>query len=330
MKKAGHIFGILLAGGAIIAAIRTSVALAGLWHDSALSWTKVPCVIREFEVETDYSRRDPYRVKVAFDYQAGGALQSGSRLWPWQQVTRDYEDISRSVAALTSKSTHRPADLRNFETECLVDPDDPTRAVLAPGREQVVWAFGLTAAVLLWAGAFAFFYRRQRVSGKTRIKRDPILLALFLTFAVSGVFLSGFSAWGLIERWRMTRWSEVPATVVTNDLEFKSGGGRRSGSVRARILYRYKVDGREYLSNRTTVLGAYSGRRGTGPRDLVRSHPPGTAIHVFASPAQPWRAVMDRDLGASGFLLLIPLPFLALGIFGVVRFSWPKQRRSHR
>jgi hypothetical protein len=330
MKKAGHIFCILLAGGAIIAAIKTSVALAGLWHDSALGWTKVPCVIREFEVETDYSRRDPYRIKVGFDYQAGGAPRSGNRLWPWGQVTRDYEDISRSVAALTAKSPHPPADLRNFETECLVDPDDPTRAVLAPGREQVAWAFGMTAAVLFSAGAFVFFYRRQRVTGKTRIKRDPILLALFLTFAMSGVFTAGFSTWGLAERWQMRRWIEVPATVVYNDLEFDSGGGRRSGSARARILYRYEIDGREYLSNRTTVLEAYSGRRSTGPRAVVRSHPPGTPIHVFVSPDQPWRAVMDRNLGASGLILLIPLPFLALGFLGVARLSWPKPRRSHR
>ncbi|MCW1922377.1 DUF3592 domain-containing protein [Luteolibacter arcticus] len=329
MKKAGHLFCILLVGGGIIAAIKTAVALANLWHDSAVGWTKVPCVIREFEVETNFNHRKSFRVKTAYDYHAGGAVQSGRQAWPGQPATDDYEDISNCVAALTEKSPRPPSDLRNFETECLVDPEDPTRAVLIANREAVAFGFGLTAAVLLWIGAFLFFYRRQRVSRKARLKRDPILLALFLFFAVSGVAASVFTGWGLMERWRMRCWIEVPATVVNSQLQQSQNRKRgRDPGVRASILYRYEIDGREYLSNRTTVLGAYSGSKRSGER--VRSHPPGTAITVFIDPDKPWRAVVDRNLGSSGFFLLFPLPFLALGGFGVARFSWPERTRGRR
>lgn len=331
MKKAGHILGILLVGGAILAAIKTAVALTGLWHESALGWTKIPCVIRAFEVQTDFDQREPFRLKVAYDYQAGGASQSGHRVWPYRQATEDYEDISRCVAALTLKSPHPPADLRNFEAECLVDPDDPTRAVLAANPEPFALGLGLTAAVLLWISAFVFFYRRQRTIGKTRERRDPILLAFFLVFTVMGVAVSAFTAWGLRERWQMRRWIEVPATVVASRVQQASGSKRgRDPGVRASILYRYEVDGRDYLSNRTTVLGAYSGHLNERVRELVRDYPPGTPIRVFIAPDQPWRAIMDRNLGASGFFLLFPLPFLALGGWGVAKFPWPKRTRKRR
>jgi hypothetical protein len=71
MKKAGQLLGILLVGGAILAAIKTAVALAGLWHESALGWTKVPCVVRAFEVETDFNQRQPFRIKAAYDHASG-------------------------------------------------------------------------------------------------------------------------------------------------------------------------------------------------------------------------------------------------------------------
>lgn len=328
-KKAGHILAILLIGGGILVAIKTAVALASLWHESALGWTKVPCLIREFEVETDFNKRRPFRVKAAYDYHAGGAPRSGRLVWPGQQTTEDYEEISQCVADLTAKSSRPAANLRNFQTECLVDPEDPTRAVLRPSLGGVAFGFGLTVAMLLWAGAFVFFYRRQRVMGKARVRRDPILLAFFLTFAVMGVAVSAFMGRHLLERWQMRHWREVPATVVNSELQQSKGRRRgRDPGVRASIFYRYEVDGREYLSNRTTVLRAYSGYRRERVAEWVRSHPPGTAIHVFIAPDEPWRAVMERNLGWSSLFLLFPLPFLALGGFGVARFSWPKRTRG--
>jgi len=330
-KKARHLLGILLVGGIIIAAIKTATVLAGLWHESALGWTKVPSVIREFEVETDFNQRKPFRVKVAYDYQAGGVTQTGRHVWLGNPATEDYEDISKCVATLTAKSPQPSADLRNFETECLVDPDNPTRAVLSASGEGFVFGTGLTAAVLLWAALFVFFYRRQRVVGKLRERRDPILLAFFLVFAVIGIGLSALTGWFLLERWQMTKWTEVPATVVRSYLQQASGGRRgRNPGTRTNILYRYEAGGREYLSNRTTILEAFTDSRSKRHAELVRDHPPGTAIQVFIAPGEPWRAVIDRNLGWSGLFLLFPLPFLALGGFGVARFSWPKRTKGRR
>lgn len=334
MKKLDRILAILLIGGGVLIGIRGSFALARLWQDSAVRWTAVPCVIRAFEVDSDPEKPWVFRVKAAYDYNFEGRAYHGTRVWPHGQATTDYENISRCRAALTAKIPDSPSDLRNRTAECLVDPEDPASAVLMANLNQVTLGFGIAGFVVLWATAFIVLSRRRCSGARAGQKREPLPLAIFLTLAMGGVATSAFAGWGANERWRTRGWTEVPATVVASYLQWdNSGSGRGSGgsSSRQRVLYRYHFEGREYLSNRTTVLEIYRRNgRGEPDRDLVRRHPPGTSIAVFVDSQEPWHAVMDRNLGWSAAFLLFPLPFLALGGWGIARGCWPSQRRARR
>jgi hypothetical protein len=329
-EKLDQILTILLVGGGIVVGIGGASTLARLWHDSAARWTPVPCVIQEFEVKTDPEAPWLFRVKAAYDYQFEGRAYHGTRVWPHGQATKDYEDISRFQAALTDKMPDPPSDLRDLTAECLVDPEDPSRAVLEADREPVAWGFAYAGLVILGTGAFIFFSRRQRSGANAGGKREPLPLAIYLFLATGGVAASAFSAWGVRERWCMSRWTEVPATVVATYVQQGGGVSGRSSRTRQCVLYRYQFDGREYLSNRTTVLPIYDRNRRGAPRrkHVVRRHPPGTRIVVFVDPGEPWRAVMDRKLGWSGAFLFFPLPFLAFGGWGIAKRCWPSQRRK--
>jgi Protein of unknown function (DUF3592) len=334
MKKLDQILAILMIGGGVLIGIWGSFTLVRLWHDSGARWSAVPCVIRTFEVDTDPEKPWVFRVKAAYDYQVEGRAYHGTRVWPHGQATTDYEDISRCRAALTAKIPDSPSDLRNRTAECLVDPEDPASAVLMASLNQVTWGFGIAGSVVLWTTAFIVLSRRRCSGVRAGQKREPLPLAIFLTLAMAGVATSAFAGWGVNERWRMRGWVEVPATVVASYLQWSDmGSGRRSGgsSSRQRVLYRYQFEGREHLSNRTKVLEIYRrNRRGEPDRELVRRYPAGTSMSVFVDPREPWRAVMDREFGWSGVFLLFPLPFVALGGWGIARGCWPSQRRARR
>lgn len=334
MKKLDRILAILLIGGGVLIGIRGSFALARLCQDSAARWTAVPCVIRAFEVDSDPEKPWVFRVKAAYDYDFEGRAYHGTRVWPHGQATTDYEDISRCRAALTAKIPDSPSDLRGLTAECLVDPEEPASAVLMASLNQVTLGFGIAGFVVLWTTAFIVLSRRQSLGPRAGQKRQPLPLAVFLTLAMGGVATSAFVGWGVNDRWRMRGWAEVPATVVSSYLQWSDiGSGRRSGgrSSRQRVLYCYQFEGREYLSNRTTVLEIYRrNRRGEPDRELVRRYPAGTSLSVFVDPREPWRAVMDREFGWSGVFLLLPLPFLAFGGWGIARGCWPSRRRARR
>lgn len=334
VKKLDQILAILLIGGGVLIGIWGSFALARLWQDSAARWTAVPCVIRAFEVDTHPEKPWVFRVKAAYDYNFEGQAYHGTRVWPHGQATTDYEDISRCRAALTANIPDPPSDPRGLTAECLVDPEEPASAVLMANFNQVTWGFGIAGFVVVWITAFIVLSRRRCSGAMAGQKREPLPLAIFLTLAMGGVATSAFAAWGVNESRSMRKWTEVPATVVASYLQWRdSSSGRRSGgsSSRQRVLYRYQFEGREYLSNRTTVLEIYRrNRRGEPDRELVRRHPPGTSLAVFVDPREPWRAVMDRNLGWSGAFVLFPLPFLVFGGWGIAKGCRPSRRRSRR
>lgn len=332
MKKLDRILAILLIGGVIVIGIRGSFALVRLWQDSAVRWTAVPCVIRAFEVDNDPEKPWVFRVKAAYDYQFEGRAYHGTRVWPHGQATTDYEEISRCRAAMTATIPDPPSDLRNQTAECLVDPEEPASAVLMADMNRVTLGFGIAGFLVLWTTAFIVLSRRRCSGAMAGQKREFLPLAIFLTLAMGGVATTAFAAWGVNECRRMRGWTEVPATVVASYIQWSNtGSGRRSGgsSSRQRVLYRYQFEGREYLSNRTTVLEIYSRNRGGEPdKELVRRHPPGTAMAVFVDPREPWRAVMDRNPGWSAAFLLFPIPFLAFGGWGIAKCCRPSRRRS--
>lgn len=131
-------------------------------------------------------------------------------------------------------------------------------------------------------------------------------------------------------------WPSVVGEVVSCDLETTfnplAGGGAQSGVTRlgrnkkAKVRYRYTVDGTEYRSE-----GHHFGLFGTrtslsGSRSYVEAmvqkngYRPGSTVTVFYDPAKPSVAVLRTGSGTSIFsALLFGLVGIGGGLFGMFR-----------
>jgi Protein of unknown function (DUF3592) len=146
------------------------------------------------------------------------------------------------------------------------------------------------------------------------------LLLFALPFAAVGVFMGYRTATALWDFYRMKSWVEVPAELVSVDLESHSDSDSTTYRVRAR--YKYSFEGREYQGDR---VGIHGGSDNVGDsherryRELARLRKADELARCYVDPARPERAVLYRDLRWElvGFYLIFVVAFGGVG-FGLV------------
>ena len=136
-----------------------------------------------------------------------------------------------------------------------------------------------------------------------------------------GFFLLGFGAflgvcgWSMINQakksvYEIDTWTRARATVVSAEVE--SDTARNTSSTgpsmvtvyRPAVTYRYTIEGREYSSDRYTVMDPQ--RRDMGEvREIVESYAAGKEVTAYVNPEDPSEAVLSReDKGPSIGLLV--------------------------
>jgi Protein of unknown function (DUF3592) len=111
------------------------------------------------------------------------------------------------------------------------------------------------------------------------------------------------------------RWPEVPCVIIASQVD--SHRGNKGTTYSVNILYRYKMAGREYKANRYDFMGG-SSSGSSGKQTIVNQHPPGSETVCYVNPADPTDAVLQRGFTNDMWFGLIPLLFMAVGIFGLV------------
>lgn len=110
-------------------------------------------------------------------------------------------------------------------------------------------------------------------------------------------------------------WPEVPCTVVSSHVASHSDSDGTTYSVE--ITYTYEVAGREYTGDRYNfVVGSSSGYRGKAK--VVDQHPPGSETLCRVDPDDPSRSVMNVGFDIGYLWGLFGLPFLLVGLGGLV------------
>jgi len=171
---------------------------------------------------------------------------------------------------------------------------------------------GLTVAT------FSIGRTRNGGKGKKKPGRGAvILLILFaLPFAGVGTFV-GYLAGSMIATWRQTgSWIEVPATIVSTDLDVSRGDDSDTYRVRAEFTYQY--DGRTYTSrdvgsgNGYDNIGSFHQDKHAELRAYVAS---GRPFRCFVNPDNPAEAVLYRELrwGMLGFQVVFAAAFCLVG-----------------
>jgi hypothetical protein len=128
--------------------------------------------------------------------------------------------------------------------------------------------------------------------------------------------------------WRAARdWVEVPCVVVSNKLVMTSVGGRRRRELE--LVYRYEYAGAQHTAKTLDLVEGRSGYDGAWEQELFRKYPSGTETVCYVDPADPARAVLDRDRMVA--IWLPGVPFLLAGlILGVLIGAGFYRQRSPR
>jgi len=317
--------GVFLAMGVGFFAMLASAAVR---HAGTYFWHEVPCTIVESRiVDTTTVEGGAAGWHVRFVYQVDGHDYTGSRLSVNNAVGDARDDLRRSQQLAPGTTT-----------TCLVNPGDPTDSVL---ERESVWvlltplfplvfvAFGAGGIWLAWArsrekapGALT-----ARATKEARSRRGGQIAGLVFggVFLLVGVTLTHMLVIKpLLGLLAARSWPAVPCEVVSSEVESHDSDDGTTYSVE--ITYRYIVDGRTYLSNRTSfVKMSTSGYREKA--DIVAAHPPGARVTCYVNPADPTDAVLWREWQGAMWFGLIPLVFALVGgglILGIAR-SWRAQ-----
>ncbi len=143
-----------------------------------------------------------------------------------------------------------------------------------------------------------------------------VFLILFgLIFTLAG---SAFTWFMSVDVWKKSsdsrQWEEVSCVIVSSEVVRRStsdGVNYRPG-----ILFRYTWDGTEYESDSYRFMEVSSSNRGWAG-EVVARYPAGSSHTALVNPRNPEEAVLDRRMGASFILTLLPLVFVLVGL-GVV------------
>ena len=306
-------FAVFLAMGTVFFVL----ILRGIWraHQSH-SWPAVPCTVVDSGVtETD----EGYRFTVRYRYQYAG---------------RDHESATYQDGYAGNDQFRKAERLANqfpvgAQTTCRVNPNQPDEAVLVlRGRGGMFVLLFPLIFVAIGGGGIWFAWRKPSpapgagapLSSTPSPGNGTILAIIFFgIFVVVGGLLTYFFTVRPYLRVQTARtWPATPCVVVASRVQSHAGDDSTTYSVD--ILYRYQVAGREYRSNRYNFLGGSSSGYDSKAA-IVAQHPPGKRTTCYVNPNDPTDAVLVRHFTTGMWLGLLPLVFLAAGLFGVVHFA---------
>jgi hypothetical protein len=277
-------------------------------------WTKTTCTMISSEMKDD---GEDFKLEVVYRYEVEGAAFTGERYG-----RRNYYS-AETVGKIDRMRKQLPP---GKTLSCHYNPANPTEAVLKlppmKGARQSIGftlifpAVGLLFATLPWLAGRKRNKNKSR-KGKSELKqasgsgKRPLMVfgALFAGFAL--LMLYPLCIKPLQKANAAKTWGSVSATVISSKVKSHSSDDGTTYSVY--IAYRYKVDGEEYIGDRYSFMGGSSSGHGS-KAEIVRQFPTGHPFNVFVNPDDPTDSVIQRELGSSRFIGLIPAAFFIIGI----------------
>jgi hypothetical protein len=283
---------------------------------SQRSWTQVPCTVVASEVQ-ERSGESAYVFAVRYQYGYGGQRFDGSTYRRSYTTSGTYSDAQ----ALVQRYSVAQAAV------CYVNPNRPAQAVLE--RDSLlIGLVGLVPLVfiLIGAGGLYFTWRKsppakaKRIAPIARSARKPgkyTTAAFFALFAiVGGAMLYPLGIRPIARTLDAASWTPTPCKVLRAEVRSHDSDDGTTYSVH--ILYQYECNGQTYKSDRYDFIGGSSSGRESKAR-IVEQYRTAANPVCYVNPKNPSEAVLKRGFHAKLLLALFPLPFLLVGVIGVVQ-----------
>ena len=143
------------------------------------------------------------------------------------------------------------------------------------------------------------------------------LTIFFLLFFTAGAVTFYFFAirplWGVAAA---GSWLETPCKIISSEVGKHRGDDGPTYSID--IKYRYVVDNQQYTADRYDFMSGFNSSGRTSKQKVVDQYPVGKTSVCFVDPNNPEAAVLNRSFTWSMLWGLFPLPFLAVGIGGLI------------
>ncbi len=152
-----------------------------------------------------------------------------------------------------------------------------------------------------------------------------LVFGFFCIFAAAGLAAGYFLTWKPLSGIVAARnWVETDCAVVSSDVEANQGSD--STTYRVDIVYTYDVDWQTFQGDRYDFsIGSSSGYEGKAK--VVEAHPPGSEVSCYYDPNDPSTSVINREPGSYLWWGLFPVPFLAVGLGGLIGVAFARKNR---
>ncbi|MCP3956403.1 MAG: DUF3592 domain-containing protein [bacterium] len=153
-----------------------------------------------------------------------------------------------------------------------------------------------------------------------------LMVGFFGIFAVAGGAMFYYLSWKPISNIVAARgWVETECVIVSSEVGVHAGSDGSTYSID--IKYTYEVDWQTYRGDRYNFsIGSSSGYE--GKNRVVEAHPPGSEAACYYDTDDPTRSVINRSPGHYLWWGLFPIPFLAVGLGGLIFLLTPAGRRK--
>lgn len=277
-------------------------------------WKETPCTILESSARDHVGSNgwhEDFDFTVRYSYDFGGSAYTGDRFTTQDKRFPFVNDAERLAEKYRGDT----------RAQCWINPAAPTEAVLE--RAPLWTAFTLLFPLLFVAFGVGGLHMLFR--GKISV---PTILPMLVNTRVPQVFSGMFLLMGTVIfcifvvlpalRIRAARsWPEVPCRVLASRV-LSDHRGNDGATYRADVLYAYTISGREFRSNRHSLIGGSSNRQ-KGAIEIRDRFPVGKTAACFVNPDDPTDSVLDRGFRNELWFGAIPLIFVVIGAVGLAR-----------
>jgi hypothetical protein len=313
--RIGISFFFLIFGG--MGLLFCGLLLHEVWQTAqTYGWKESDCLIIESQAVAEGTGESPYHFKVRYQYT-------------WEGKTFTSEKVSRKSVTFSefSKAQKLAEQFKPGQgTICYVNGDKPSEAILKRDGFWIALVLFLPLIfVAIGFGGLYFTWRKPKEADAAesgpvtdKAKQPKWLAAFFGVFFIAGAAVAWFAGiHPLLSILAAKSWEAVPCTVLSSRVQSHSSDDGSTYSID--ILYGYEFKGHEYKSSRYDfVTGSSSGHQAKA--DVVRQYPAGKKTSCFVNPNDPTEAVLNRGfrMAILGWGLLFPIPFLAVGLGGMI------------
>lgn len=284
------------------------------WHGTSASF-QVSEVVREPDGSQE---ENPYVIRVRYDYHYLGSSYtsdkfafSGGRYGSYEAAREVLDDV-----------------LNTDESQCLVDPDNPSTAILK--RDSLAMLLFLVIPIIFMfvgGGGVYFTWKKATVKdvaissiGISQLKAkksDPRKVVKFIGYILSiiGLALVYYLTGDLWKQWQTKNWKPTDATVMESNYlrhESTDDDGHTSVGWSPDIFYTYRVDGAEFKSSRYRFISSSSSDI-DNVIAITSRYGAGSMTIAYVNPDDPAEAVLSQELGWGALLYLIPLLVVGIG-----------------